>query len=424
MKFFDLFCGIGGFRLGLEQSGHECIGACEIDRYARQVYEKRFDKVPMWSDATKINPGELPDFDMLSAGFPCQAFSLAGRRLGFEDSRGQIFYEIARIAREKRPKLLFLENVKGLLFHDGQKTITVILNTLEELGYDIEWQVINSKYFVPQNRERIFFIGHLRGTGSRQVFPLGEDFERNLRTQRKTHEIGKITGLYALSHTKVNMKQRYQKRDHTWSLDTSGNKMGIEVKIGAIRTRGEKGTDDRGYRLENPKDYSNALTNVPKDNVVVNKPTTMVRRLTPLECERLQGFPDRWTAILSDTQRYKCLGNAVTVDVVKYIGSSLILDEDHTYFMEDDKTPKIVLRKSKSGKGYTITKKESFIPTEHFQTLLKDKTMVGFPSKDRETGEIRKTDAGKTIFVNYVENANYDKFEEYCTQNNIILEVN
>ncbi|KKK58587.1 hypothetical protein LCGC14_3042940, partial [marine sediment metagenome] len=129
-KFFDLFAGIGGFHLGLKKN-FQCVGACEIDRYARQVYSRHFPKVKIWEDATKIKPEELPDFDILCAGFPCQTFSIAGKRLGFEESRGTLFFEIARIARQKRPRLLLLENVKGLLSHDNGKTFAEILTTLD-----------------------------------------------------------------------------------------------------------------------------------------------------------------------------------------------------------------------------------------------------------------------------------------------------
>jgi DNA (cytosine-5)-methyltransferase 1 len=160
--------------LALQKQGHEIVGACEIDKHARQIYSRHFPRVRVWPDATKINTEELPDFDLLCAGFPCQAFSLAGRRLGFEDTRGTLFYEIGRIADKKRPRYILLENVKGILYHDEGRTLTTIIKTFYELGYDIEWQIINSKYFVPQNRERIFIIGHLRGKPFKQVFPLTE----------------------------------------------------------------------------------------------------------------------------------------------------------------------------------------------------------------------------------------------------------
>ena len=131
MKFFDLFAGIGGFRLGMERNGHECIGSCEIDRYARQIYAKNFGHEPKYRDAKELETDELPDFQCLCAGFPCQSFSLAGRRGGFEDTRGTLFFEIIRIARDKQPSLLFLENVKGLLSHDKGKTYRTIVQALD-----------------------------------------------------------------------------------------------------------------------------------------------------------------------------------------------------------------------------------------------------------------------------------------------------
>ena len=140
MKCLSLFSGIGGFDLAAKRQGIEIIGACEIDKYARTVYARHFPGVKIYEDATKIKPEELPDFDILCAGFPCQAFSIAGKRLGFEESRGTLFFEIARIAKQKRPRLLLLENVKGLLSHDRGKTFANILATLDELGYDAEWQ--------------------------------------------------------------------------------------------------------------------------------------------------------------------------------------------------------------------------------------------------------------------------------------------
>ena len=173
MKFFDLFCGVGGFRLGLERNGHECVGACEIDEYARKTYAKNFGHEPEYKDARNIKPRELPDFDILAAGFPCQAFSVAGKLLVFKEARGTLFFEIARIAREKKPQLLFLENVRNILSHDKGWTFRTILNTLDEIGYDTQWILINSKFFVPQNRERVYFIGHLRNGRGSEVFPIG-----------------------------------------------------------------------------------------------------------------------------------------------------------------------------------------------------------------------------------------------------------
>lgn len=175
MKFIDLFAGIGGFRLGMEAAGHECVGFCEIDKYAVKSYRAIHETEGEWyaNDITRVNPWDIPDFDIICGGFPCQAFSIAGKQGGFEDTRGTLFFEIARIIQARKPKLVFLENVTGLLSHDGGRTFGVILNTLDELGYDHEWNVLNSKDFgVPQNRERVFIVGYPRGTRRRKVFPI------------------------------------------------------------------------------------------------------------------------------------------------------------------------------------------------------------------------------------------------------------
>lgn len=174
MKCFSLFSGLGAFDLALRNQGHEVVGACEIDRNARRIYERHFPNVKVWEDATKLNPTELPEFDFLCAGFPCQSFSVAGKRRGFDDLRGTVFFEIARIVKEKRPKLFLLENVAGLLTHDKGETLQIILETIYDMGYDVQWAVFDSRYFVPQARKRIFFVGNIREKPIKQVFPLGE----------------------------------------------------------------------------------------------------------------------------------------------------------------------------------------------------------------------------------------------------------
>ena len=178
MRFIDLFSGIGGFRLGMESVGHECIGFCEIDKFARKSYKSIFQTEGEieFHDIRDVSDDEFKKLrgkvDIICGGFPCQAFSIAGRRLGFEDTRGTLFFEIARAAKQIQPRFLFLENVKGLLNHDKGRTFTTILTTLDELGFDVEWQVLNSKDFgVPQNRERVFIIGHSRKKGIRLLFP-------------------------------------------------------------------------------------------------------------------------------------------------------------------------------------------------------------------------------------------------------------
>ena len=150
IKYFDIFAGIGGFRSGLEKAGgFECVGYCEIDRYAKKAYETMYDTEGevFYDDARKIDPNELPDLDLICGGFPCQSFSIAGKRKGFSDTRGTLFFEIARIAAIKKPKYLLLENVPGLLSHDQGRTFATIIGTLDELGYDVVWEVLNSADF-------------------------------------------------------------------------------------------------------------------------------------------------------------------------------------------------------------------------------------------------------------------------------------
>ena len=189
----------------IKKSPFTCIGYSEIDKYAIKVYERHFGGHKNYGDATKINPKELPDFDLLVGGFPCQAFSIAGKRKGFDDTRGTLFFDIARILAEKRPRHLVLENVKGLLSHDGGKTFQTILGVLSDLGYGVEWQILNSKDFgVPQNRERIIIVGHLGEQCGRKVFPIGVDtgeivkpIKRKRITTGRTRNFGSSGQLHA-----------------------------------------------------------------------------------------------------------------------------------------------------------------------------------------------------------------------------------
>lgn len=198
MRFLDLFSGIGGFRLGMERAGHKCIGFCEIDKYARASYQAIHDTEGEidFKDITEVTNEEFRKLrgkvDVICGGFPCQAFSIAGNQLGFEDARGTLFYEIARAAEQVKPRYLFLENVRNLLSHDKGKTFERMLKILDELGYDAEWQVLNSKNFrVPQNRERVFIIGHLRGECTYRVFPIRREDEK-LNTNGEIKQIGNI----------------------------------------------------------------------------------------------------------------------------------------------------------------------------------------------------------------------------------------
>lgn len=488
MKYLSLFSGIGGFELGLENSNFdfECIGFSEVDKNAKSIYQRHFGSHRDLGDATKIRPEDLPDFDLLVAGFPCQSFSLAGTRGGLNDTRGTLFFEIARICKEKKPQYLLLENVLGLLSDDGGRTFQTFLGILAEMGYLIQWEVRNSKnYGVPQNRERVFIKGYLRGRGRSEVLCLGGDqreasakceqveiarpvvkrkhdadipkLKKLLRDSRrrsgytmqdiadhfglpKTHvehwfrrdgsfaipnapfwfelkdlleiendefdafvtEFEVVEGVYEKSkraylesglaptitsnggeiigqlkeNSGIDVLVPGKQATRVMSIDGSsatlcGNAGGLGGKTGLYAVPKVVGNySERNHGAANVHDpdgisptltatnYKHPIT-IREDKVCrpvltperVNKrqngrrmkedgePSFTLtaqdrhgvfdgynfRRLTPLETERLQGFPDNWTKLgvddeeISDTQRYRCTGNAVTTNVITYI---------------------------------------------------------------------------------------------------------
>ena len=182
MRFFDFFAGIGGFRLGMEMAGHECVGHCEIDKYANRSYVAMHhpkESEVFFEDVRTIKPADMPECECYCFGFPCQAFSIAGHRRGFEDTRGTLFFEVMRLAKERHPQILFAENVAGLLTHEGGWTFETILRSMGELGYFVEYQILNSSDFgVPQNRQRVFIIGHFGEEPRRKVFPFATDYRQ------------------------------------------------------------------------------------------------------------------------------------------------------------------------------------------------------------------------------------------------------
>lgn len=340
MKYVSLFAGIGGFDLALNRLGHECAFVNEWDKYAAQTYEKNFGHRPDTRDIKTIAVDEIPTHDLLVGGFPCQSFSIAGKRGGFDDTRGTLFFDIARILKEKQPRLCLLENVKGLLSHDNGRTFKVIISTLVELGYGVQWQVCNSKNFgVPQNRERVFIVGHLRGTPRPKVFPL-------IGNDRENSQAGEKTELVYWKNSKekwVDEMKKYSptlkthsdlvKRPLIKRLDVDSahyqDRVYDQNGIAPTLPTGTGGNHQpkilqlpRGFNKggehsiaptlsRNQWEYNNMLSGV------------RIRRLTPIECERLQGFPDNWTEGVSDAQRYRQLGNAVTVNVIEEIAKYL-----------------------------------------------------------------------------------------------------
>lgn len=509
MKYLSLFSGIGGFEYGLEQADgeFESVGFSEVNEYAKSIYIRHFPRHKDLGDASEIDPKELEDFDLLVGGFPCQAFSLAGKRKGFDDTRGTLFFEIARICAEKKPRYLLLENVKGLLSHDGGRTYKKMLGVLSELGYDVEWEIYNSKSFsVPQNRERLYIKGYFRAKCGGEILSQKRDCIKTPNTVNST-KIEKVGNLSNTNHggknvyskdglsptlcsesipkngvniventlKPVHFDRQVQKRVHTVDYDelsdflrshkkaANATLKDISEKLGVSKSEVDHWFRKDKYFAPPPRDVWNGLkkilditddrydafitefewvdgvyemdkraydsdgisptlntkcdgliidnespdimvagnlsstghmgddvfmeegisrtltsdnqkhplkvlklkTNTTKgydevttgDGVRLCHPSSTkargrsqkgqtgalstqadwgtvdrdfrIRKLTPLECERLQAFPDGWTAYgkdgesISDTQRYKCLGNAVTTTVVTYIANHM-----------------------------------------------------------------------------------------------------
>ena len=383
MKFLDLFAGIGGFRLGMESAGHECIGFCEIDKFARESYkaihntegEIELHDITTVTDEFVRGIGSV---DIICGGFPCQAFSIAGTRRGFEDTRGTLFFEVARFASILKPKYLFLENVKGLLNHDNGNTFEVIISTLDELGYNVEWQVLKRKDFgVPQNRERVFIIASLRGECTRRVFPISGKNEQS-NTESKIKVIGNtknpngsskgtrtlvydkngIVGALIATDYKVPKQvaipvltpERVNKRQNGRRFKTNGEPMftltaqdqhGIllqdkKLKIREATTKGYAEAsvgDSVNIANINSKTKRGRVGNQIANTLLASEQQGVVgsdyriRRLTPRECWRLQGFPDsafdKAQAVTSNSQLYKQAGNSVTVNVIAEIAKKM-----------------------------------------------------------------------------------------------------
>ena len=333
-----MFSGVGGFELGLQRAGvdHELVGYCEWDKYASQIYDKHFPGVKNYDDATTIVPDELPEFELLTGGFPCQSFSVAGKRRGFlDDTRGTLFFDIARVLSARRPRYLVLENVKGLLNHDEGRTFDTILGVLSDIGYDVQWEVLNSRYLgVPQNRERVYIVGHLRAdVGSRpEVFPVTEpsgqpepctivEPEKSAQDQ---HGVAVPVRLQQSEGWYGTGSRIRSEGEPTTPLKTQNNQ-GVALPVDYTII------DKKGVKKQN-QDYAATLAggahsggnHSDMDLIGIteadeNGTSFYIRRLTPTECERLQSFPDGWTEGISNTQRYKQMGNAVTVNVVETV---------------------------------------------------------------------------------------------------------
>ena len=323
-KFIDLFAGIGGIRLGFEQAfkkNSETVFVSEWDEYAQKTYTANFESPKeIAGDITKINEKEIPTFDICLAGFPCQAFSLAGQRKGFDDNykgacRGTLFLDVARICEEHRPKVIFCENVKGLTIHDKGRTFKIIKSTFENLGYNVFSQILNSRDFgVPQNRERIYIVCFRKDLEIEEFnFPKSTD---STKTIRDILEENPVSAKYYLSTTYIETLKRHKARH-----EALGHGFGYEIRdldsvAGAIVCGGM----GRERNLIIDKRQKN-LTPVTHIKGKVN--TDGIRKMTPREWARLQGFPDSYKLVLADTHLYKQFGNSVSVPVIAAIAGEI-----------------------------------------------------------------------------------------------------
>lgn len=303
-RMIDLFAGIGGIRLGFYQTGKtNIVFSSEIDKFSIKTYQANYDEIPH-GDITKIDEKDIPEHDILVGGFPCQSFSQAGKKMGFEDTRGTLFFDIARILKEKKPKTFLLENVKNLISHDKGKTFDVILNTLEELNYKVTPILFKARDFgVPQNRERIYIIGF-----NRDKVPNFSEFKLPVPPYPDIN-VGMIL--------ENNINEKYTISDKLWA--------GHQRRKKEHKKKG----NGFGYTLFNSNSpYTNTLSaRYYKDGseiLIDQGENKNPRKITPREAARLQGFPEKFIIPVSDTQAYKQFGNSVAVPVISAIANEII----------------------------------------------------------------------------------------------------
>lgn len=298
LKFIDLFCGIGGFRIAFEEACEEnniqpeCVFSSDIDKYAQESYEANFGETP-YGDITKIDENDIPDHDILFAGFPCQPFSIIGQMKGLNDTRGTLFFDIARIIEAKRPKAFILENVKQLVGHDKGKTLKVIVQTLKDLGYHVQYSILNALDFgLPQKRERVVIIGHRE--------PIMFTFPDPVKPYTSLNEI-----------LETNVEEKYFASDYIREKRKEKHKTSYYPSIWH--------ENKSGNICSYP--YSCALRSGASHNYLL---VNGERRLTPREMFRLQGFPDWYKIVVSDAQAKKQAGNAVPVNMIKAVVQKLL----------------------------------------------------------------------------------------------------
>lgn len=329
-KFIDLFCGIGGFRLAFERQGGKCVFSSDIDNFAQQTYCANFGEKPV-GDITKVTAADIPSFDILTAGFPCQPFSYAGLCQGFEDqTRGTLFFDICRILAYHKPKMFFLENVKGLVSHKQGETLKVIVENLKELGYDIHWKVLSSlDYGLPQKRERWYCVGFDKKIDFEFPKPFGStptlreiiDLKENNPSLKLTKfEMDRIKFHFA----NCDKQERVQHDNSKYEPNTKKGKYGIfsyQKPDGSLRFH----VGDAAKTQIQEAFYACLDTYAP--TIIAGRTPKLWdigRKLSVLEAKRLQGFPDDFKFPVSDNQAYKQLGNSVSVPIITLIAKAMI----------------------------------------------------------------------------------------------------
>lgn len=308
LTFIDLFAGLGGFRLALESLGAKCVYSNEWDKPAQEVYSANFGEIPE-GDITKVDEKTIPDHDILCAGFPCQAFSISGKRMGFEDSRGTLFFDVARIVKEKRPKVVFMENVRNFASHDNGKTIKVVENTMEELGYDFNYKVLSAvDYNVPQKRERVYMVCFRKDLGVKSFkYPEPIGLTRHVED-------------FLLPDSDERIVPLYREREDIQLREDDGEYVSHSKRIGVV---GKGGQGERIYSVKGIaitlSAYGGGFFAKTGGYLVNGRP----RRLHPRECARMMGFPDTYIISESMNQAYKQFGNSVVVDVLQYVASEI-----------------------------------------------------------------------------------------------------
>ncbi len=320
-KFIDLFCGLGGFRMGFEKSNFQCVFSSDINKHIRQTYEANFGERPA-GDITKLDPAEMPDFDVMVGGFPCQPFSISGKKKGFEDTRGTLFFDICKIIKEKKPKVVVLENVKHLIYHDKKRTLATIIHTLEDLGYYANYKLLNAKDFgLPQNRERIFIVA------AQNNFFRFEGLTYTTAPHLKHFLNHKKNYEYLKKDEYTLLEEGVYKRQPESGLIFIGyrNKNTFQngIRPGTLHLNRVHRQPNRIYSIEG---YHPTLPSQETSGrfFIYDPKNDRVRKLSIDECFRIMGFPENYKKVSPHGEQFRQIGNSVPVTIVEQIANQII----------------------------------------------------------------------------------------------------